>query len=183
MVAAENAGRQWIGIDRDEESIVQVRNQLGKLNENSYDCWRDRVLIRADISQRTDEGKEISHYLQHFDALYRKQNGVCNFCWKQYDSPVMEVEHKVPRSKAGTSRKRNLQLLCPRCNKLKGNSSWPEAIAKAKKLGIRKSDSMNPIYLIKQMALGDEDAFEPFKTIASNDSAGRQSLTALANGR
>ena len=52
----------------------------------------------------------------------------------------MEVDHKVPRSKAGTSHKRNLQLLCPRCNKFKGNLSWPEAIDKAKKLGICKSD-------------------------------------------
>ena len=37
LVAAENAGRKWIGIDQDEEAIVQVRNQLGNLNENSYD--------------------------------------------------------------------------------------------------------------------------------------------------
>ena len=46
LVAAENAGRQWIGIDRAPEAEEQVKIQLGKLNENSYDFWRDQVIIR-----------------------------------------------------------------------------------------------------------------------------------------
>ena len=58
--------------------------------------------------------KERFRIIASILMLSIESNSVCNFCWKQYDSPVMEGDHKAPRSKAGTSHKRNLQLLCPR---------------------------------------------------------------------
>lgn len=139
LVAAENAGRQWIGIDREPEAAVQVQVQLTKLNENTADFWRDRIIIRHDIPTREDL-VDIPHYRTHFSDLYTEQNGICKLCLEQYDSHVMEMDHIVARSKGGQSDKKNLQLLCTRCNKLKGNLSMAQAIAKAKKLGIRKTD-------------------------------------------
>lgn len=139
LVAAENAGRQWIGIDREKEAEKQVLIQLAKLNENTADFWRDRVIVRRDLPARTDLG-DIPHYRTHFSALYTEQNGVCKLCLEQYDSHVMEMDHIVARSKGGKDNRENLQLLCTRCNKLKGNLSMTQAIAKAKKLGIRKED-------------------------------------------
>ena len=56
LVAAENAGRKWIGIDRDEEAENQVKIQLDKLNASQVDWWR-KVIIRTDIPQRIDLGK------------------------------------------------------------------------------------------------------------------------------
>ena len=138
LVAAENAGRKWIGIDREPEAAKQVVQQLNKLNEGSQD-WLRRVIIREDLPARSDLG-DIPHYRTHFSDLYTKQNGICKLCLEQYDSHVMEVDHKVASSKGGRDNKENLQLLCTRCNKVKGNLSMPEAIAKAKELGIRKED-------------------------------------------
>ena len=139
LVAAENAGRQWIGIDREEEASTQVQVQLTKLNENTADFWRSRIIIRHDIPARSDLG-DIPHYRTHFSALYTEQNGICKLCLEQYDSHVMEMDHIVARSKGGKDNRENLQLLCTRCNKLKGNLSMAQAIAKAKKLGICKTD-------------------------------------------
>ena len=139
LVAAENAGRQWIGIDREKEAGKQVLIQLAKLNENTADFWRDKIRIRHDIPARTDLG-DIPHYRTHFSTLYTEQNGICKLCLEQYDSHVMEMDHIVARSKGGKDNIENLQLLCTRCNKLKGNLSMAQAIAKAKKLGIRKED-------------------------------------------
>ena len=128
-----------IGIDREQEAATQVLVQLAKLNENSYDFWRDRIIIRHDLPTREDLG-DLPHYRTHFSDLYTEQNGICKLCLEQYDSHVMEVDHIVARSKGGQSDKQHLQLLCTRCNKLKGNLSMAQAIVKAKKLGIRKND-------------------------------------------
>lgn len=37
LVAAENAGRQWIGMGRDPKANRQVVTQLDKLNSNQVD--------------------------------------------------------------------------------------------------------------------------------------------------
>ena len=134
LVAAENAGRQWVGIDRDEEAENQVKIQLDKLNEQQVDWWR-KVIVRTDIPQRTDE-EPIPNYRKHFSDLYTEQNGVCRLCKYKRDAHWMEIDHIVPKSKGGSNHKSNLQILCRRCNSLKGNLKWSEAIAKAKKLKI-----------------------------------------------
>lgn len=55
LVAAENAGGEWGGIDRNEEAKIQVVSQLEKLNERSED-WLRKVIIRDDVPVRTDLG-------------------------------------------------------------------------------------------------------------------------------
>ena len=48
LVAAENAGREWDGIDRNEEAMNQAVSQLEKWNERSED-WLRKVIIRDDV--------------------------------------------------------------------------------------------------------------------------------------
>ncbi len=121
LVAAENAGRQWIGIDRDPEAENQVVNQLAKLNEDSCDFWRDNVIIRTDLPVRTNLGK-IAHYKKHFDKLYTKQRGVCAGCDWPRDTPVMTVAHDTPQSKGVQDNIKNLFILCSGCNSRKGTA-------------------------------------------------------------
>ena len=64
MVAAENTGREWVGIDRNEEAKSQVVSQLEKLNERSED-WLRKVIIRDEVPVRTDLRK-LPHYKKHF---------------------------------------------------------------------------------------------------------------------
>ena len=143
LVAAENAGRQWIGIDRAEEAEEQVRIQLGKLNENSYDFWRSRVIIRKCDKKRKewpvrDDLGEFQHYKKHFDRLYTEQAGICAGCGKHYDPNVMHVDHDFPRSKGGQDNIENLQVLCSGCNSRKGTGTLSQLREKNRRLGLLK---------------------------------------------
>ena len=134
LVAAENAGRKWIGIDRDENAKVKVVEQLDKLNESTTD-WLRKVIIRTDQPVRDDLGK-IPHYKTHFDRLYREQSGICPGCNWHRDAHVMTVDHDWPRSKGGQDNIENLRVLCSGCNSSKGTKTMAQLIARNKKKGI-----------------------------------------------
>lgn len=134
LVAAENAGRQWIGIDRDECAGEMVIQQLTKLNEGSED-WLRKVIIRADLPQRTDAGK-IPHYSKHKTHLYEKQHAKCAGCGFPKESFALEIDHDIPRSKGGTDHISNLQLLCSRCNRRKGTDRLKHLCAKLRSEGL-----------------------------------------------
>ena len=42
---------------------------------------------------------------------------------------IFEVDHVIPQSKGGTDHLDNLQMLCPHCNKVKGNRSQEYLVA------------------------------------------------------
>ena len=141
LVAAENAGRQWIGIDRDENAEQMVLGQLGKLAGQTPEFWRKQVIIRKCFGQhkewpvRDDLGK-IPHYKKHFDQLYREQNGICPGCNWDRDAHVMTVDHDWPRSKGGRDNIENLNVLCSGCNSAKGTKTLAQLIARNKKKGV-----------------------------------------------
>jgi 5-methylcytosine-specific restriction endonuclease McrA len=54
----------------------------------------------------------------------------CKRCKRVFDLDILEVDHIIPRSKGGSDRPSNLQLLCPVCNKKKS----AKITAKAKSL-------------------------------------------------
>lgn len=137
LVAAENAGRRWVGIDRHPEAKKQVVAQLEKLNEGTED-WLRKVIIREDIPQRTDLGN-LPSYKKHFAELYTKQDGYCAGCGERRDKHVMHIDHKVPKSKGGPDHIDNLQILCSGCNSLKGNRTMAWLKKELKKRGL-----MNP---------------------------------------
>ena len=134
LVAAENAGRQWIGIDRDQCAGEMVVQQLTKLNEGSED-WLRKVIVRDDLPVRTDAGK-IPHYSKHKTYLYEKQHGKCAGCGYPKESFALEIDHDIPRSKGGTDHISNLQLLCSRCNRRKGTDRLKHLRAKLRKEGL-----------------------------------------------
>jgi len=53
--------------------------------------------------------------------LFGDQNGRCNGCRKRFDIENLETDHIVPRAKGGGSFFENFQLLCGRCNRIKGD--------------------------------------------------------------
>ncbi len=153
LVAAENAGRQWIGIDRDEEAERQVVLQLNKLNQGTETeaqdelgkDWGRRVLIRRCDNQRkqhpvrNDLG-EFEHYKKHFDRLYTEQAGICAGCDDHYDAKVMHVDHDFPRAKGGQDNIENLQVLCSGCNSRKGTGTLSQLREKNRRLGLMKPE-------------------------------------------
>lgn len=54
-------------------------------------------------------------------ALFEAQGGACAYCDAQLTSPTHgTLDHIKPRSKGGGNGIKNLALVCPRCNHLKG---------------------------------------------------------------
>jgi 5-methylcytosine-specific restriction endonuclease McrA len=54
-------------------------------------------------------------------ALRRRQRHTCQWCGTTAARAVLEIDHIHPVSKGGTNEFSNLQLLCRRCNRRKGD--------------------------------------------------------------
>lgn len=54
-----------------------------------------------------------------FDILLKKQRGICVYCSKSLHRVRAEIDHIIPISRGGKHLKKNLQLLCSKCNRRK----------------------------------------------------------------
>lgn len=53
--------------------------------------------------------------------VMKESGGRCALCGVTSKDRPLDVDHIIPRSKGGNSEKENLQVLCSRCNRTKGN--------------------------------------------------------------
>ena len=121
-VAADKLGRQWVGIDLSPKAIELVAQRLqqapplgiGSLFHHGY------VTARTDIPRRTDIDAPIP-YRQNKHVLFGQQEGICNGCKMDFPFKIFEVDHVIPRARGGADHLENLQLLCPNCNRIKGD--------------------------------------------------------------
>lgn len=51
-------------------------------------------------------------------TVFRRDNYQCVMCKTEKD---LTIDHVIPKSKGGTNEPENLQVLCRRCNAIKGN--------------------------------------------------------------
>ena len=121
-VAAEQLGRQWVGIEISEKAADLVQSRLREEVGLTY-----QGAHRTDIPKRTDLGK-IPRYnsAENRRYLYGEQGGYCNGCETHFEPRHFHVDHIVPRAKGGNDHISNLQLLCPSCNAHKGKKSHEE---------------------------------------------------------
>ena len=147
-VAAEQLGRQWIGIDisPSAETITKYR-LLEEVKPLQPEFWHDvdanvivtdQVPIRTDIDENEPQQQRLPNYRVHKNDLYGKQEGDCNGCRTHFEIRHFEVDHIVPQSDGGTDHPNNLQLLCSSCNRIKGRGSQKELIQKLKERGYLK---------------------------------------------
>ena len=66
-------------------------------------------------------------------VLYARQNRICNGCEREFDFGNLTVDHKIPD---GNNDLDNLQLLCGRCNSVKGNRSHAYLLDRLRRDGI-----------------------------------------------
>ena len=116
-VAADRLQRNWIGIDISPKAAELVVDRI----QADQGMFQD-ILHRDDIPQRTDLG-DIPPYNTPANKalLYGLQLGNCNGCGTHFQSPHLEVDHIIASSVGGTDHIDNLQLLCSRCNRVKGD--------------------------------------------------------------
>ena len=126
-VAAEKLGRKWVGIDISEKAVELVNMRL---REFMGDLFHSRlVTARTDIPRRTDIEAPIP-YRKQKHVLFGRQEGRCGGCKVEFLFRIMEVDHVVPRSRGGSDHPENLQLLCPNCNRVKGDRDMAYLVAR-----------------------------------------------------
>ena len=131
-VAAERLGRQWVGIDLSPKAVELVEYRL-KQQEPGIALWANKVVGRTDVPRRTDLDAPIN-YRQNKHVLFGQQEGVCNGCRTEFPFRIFEVDHMIPRAKGGTDHLDNLQLLCPSCNRIKGDRPQEYLAARLKEM-------------------------------------------------
>ena len=125
-VAAEQLGRQWVGIDLSPKAAELVNSRL-RAEMGDLFHW-GFVTDRTDVPQRTDIDAP-KNYRQNGHVLYGQQEGHCNGCRSHFEYRHLEVDHVVPRSRGGTDHLDNLQLLCGHCNRVKGDREMEYLLA------------------------------------------------------
>lgn len=120
-VAAENLGRHWIGIDISPKAVELVRERL-----------KERVGMFGPIIHRTDvPTKDIGISLatdreEIVNQLYAAQGAKCPGCFETFKRRNLTIDHIIPRSKGGSNKPENLQLLCQACNLTKNNGTMED---------------------------------------------------------
>ena len=117
-VAADKLGRKWVGIDISPKAVelvnMRLQQSMGSLFHHGY------VTARTDIPRRTDIEAPIP-YRQNKHVLFGQQEGLCNGCRTEFPFRIFEVDHIISQSRGGMDHLENLQLLCPSCNRIKGD--------------------------------------------------------------
>ena len=126
-VAAERLGRKWVGIDISEKAVELVNMRLREFMGGLFHSRL--VTARTDIPRRTDIAVPIP-YRKQKHVLFGRQEGRCAGCKIEFLFKIMEVDHVVPRSRGGTDHPENLQLLCPNCNRIKGDRDMVYLVAR-----------------------------------------------------
>ena len=137
-VAAQNLGRNWIGIDVSDVAVNLISERLNYTGD-AKNLFTDFDAIST-LPARTDR-KELDwdnkKARQHF---FKTQKGKCNGCGAQFPEPRhFHVDHIYPKSKGGAMVLENLQLLCGSCNSIKGNRpmEYLNAVLKRRKAKIQ----------------------------------------------
>ena len=146
LVAAEQLGRQWVGIDIWDKAHDTVLNRLaeeGLLTEGKkpLQFWTKRVHYETEPPRRSDANElaapslklktpravdpwEKLTHRQMVNVLVQAQssngNVICAGCGRELEREFMELDHITPRADGGENHIRNRILLCRPCNGRKG---------------------------------------------------------------
>ena len=128
LIAAENAGCRWIGMDIDKARVKLIKPQLEKLT--TEDLWKEDFQIikrKKDFPKRTDNKLSAAErkLIKDEKALAQLEHRaylICEICKTPKDKFDLEVDHIHPKGNRGGKEPSNFQLLCSRCNRRKGST-------------------------------------------------------------
>ena len=144
-ISAEQLGRQWVGIDIDEEAHGVVIDRLQQaadkgLLARGHNTLRDVVLFNHSTDKgkvinklsRSDQGDELKGQAlkDHMWMVWGRQQEHCVGCKKKKDYDSVTIDHIIPQDFGGNTVAGNLQLLCFRCNARKNNRPMEYLLAR-----------------------------------------------------
>jgi len=113
-VAAQQLGREWIGIDIEKQPVKILIDRL------SDDAGLFKDFIATDHIPKRSDLTIVPKSPSVKEQLYKEQNGKCNACGEDFKIWNLEIDHIIPVAKGGGDYYENYQLLCGSCNKIKG---------------------------------------------------------------
>ena len=153
LIAAEQADRQWIGIEAKEETHREILKRLGpaaRLKGDQYTTVRELPDPEAEYSPPTPRKRIPNRTFK--SVLLRHQGMVCQGCSQPFrHESHLTVDHVLARSHNGSNTLDNMTLLCRTCNSIKGdNLTLPSLIRKNHQKGLLKFNTMNNLLLLHQ---------------------------------
>ena len=116
--AAEKLDRKWIGIDLSPQAINLVNVRMKRMFGDQLLPFS--ITARTDIPTRTDLGPEPPR-AELKQYLYGLQGGYCKGCGEHFPPQNLTLDRIIPGAKGGTYHAPNVQLMCSRCNSIKGD--------------------------------------------------------------
>lgn len=117
-------------------TLTQIRRFQVTVPVHRFEIETTRFDVHSLSAGRTLSGVEYQHGTLHGcevrEYLLHRHSHTCAYCKGLTGDPVLEVEHVIPRSRAGSNRVANLVISCRACNAEKGNltaSQWAQALA------------------------------------------------------
>ena len=120
--AARTRCREWSRRNRDKKLAWNAANKeriaakvraWKEANPQKNNAYRRNRIAR--VMQATG-----SHTADDVDFLLEQQKYRCMECRKSITRTLWEVDHIMPLARGGSNDRRNLQILCRRCNRCKG---------------------------------------------------------------
>ncbi len=98
-------------------SSEQITLLIKRLNNKNRDFYNDKEIWNALC--RVERGR-VSNKMRF--SIYQRDGYRCCRCGRSEESDYLEIDHIKPIAKGGKSTYNNLQTLCRRCNKNKGDT-------------------------------------------------------------
>lgn len=140
LAAAENLGREWIGIDLWTGAAEDLQ---ARIDAPVHARYEPPIRTDADTDSAVPDLPSINRIqgstlrwmrLSHADmraALYEAQGGVCAGCGRRVEVEFMELDHILPRADAAANTIDNRVMLCSSCNRRKSNILTMSGLARA----------------------------------------------------
>lgn len=115
--------RNWGRENRDKKLAWNAAN--AERRHIAAVAWRENNRERWRASKRNNMGRrrniEGEHSAEDIADIIKQQRGRCAECRSRLRGLRYQVDHIRPVTKGGSNRRSNLQVMCGRCNRLKGN--------------------------------------------------------------